>query len=1338
VIASKHFDPVMGVDIHILTIPPVGPVPIPHPHISMVLDPMDYVPVMGGTVIVGGLPRGTAGTAGTTIPHIPLGGPFAKGPPGNEDEIFMGSMSVLADGAPFTFTALPSLSCQDIGMPAPVRAKKPKKSYSMLLPTSMVVSVPAGPPVLVGGAPTVDMMGLLMAGAFAALGPLAKKLRNSKFAQKLGKKFKKAKKKAFKNMKPGFLKCKILKAEPVNSITGEVVVDQSDFDISGIIPLAWNRFYGSQSTYRGVCGNGWQTPADARLELDRDASVSFFDGGMGAAVFPFIPTDSTVELLGDSDLPHKAIEIVDGAELTLENGEFKLKFKGGLTYHFERSHQDLKKRVIQSETLYATRVTDGLGNMLLFVRDENRQLNRIEESAGRALLFTTENGLVNQIDLRHPDSKQKIPLVRYEYDKEDNLISVFNPQDDAYQFFYQDGRLCKHTDRNGLSFYYEYELIEGVQKCIRAYGDGGLYDYSFKYEQQLSSYTDSLGHQYYLQYDENNLPLKEYDELGLLAEYSYDDAGRTVAVTDAKGNATEYSYDDYGNIIELREPCGLVTKTKYDEEHNAIEITDPNGNLWRQDWLEKHLLKRQITPEGAVTEYFYNSFGLIAKIINPNGFETAYAYDKFGNPTHYRDAAGHIIEHAFDYKGNLIKEVQPSGKTQYFEYDKNSNVTKIVNPSGTEISCNYDAEGNLVSHKDERGLVTRFEYAGLGELARRIQPDNSTITFLRNTEEQLEAVINELGQKYQFNYDARGRVTQEVDYWGAETQFKYDESGNIIAKKNALNQELKFEYDELGRLIKKILSDSSEETFEYDGNSNLVSLSNDNRTCTRTFDRDNRLIVEAQDDFKVVNEYDPVGNRVKRKTDCGNDVRFTYDVTGELASIQINEHPSFNLERDADGRTIKETFGRHFERQYVYNKDGFIVNSRLSANYISVAEQAYTYDSAGNLLEQYDRDSGRSYFSYDPLGRLTKYKNPDSKIEQFLYDAGGNISQSSEGFSEDTELRKATYKNSEFYYDKVGNLVEKNGPKQHYRYEWDSNNHLKRSTNGEGTATDFHYDAIGRRTKKETDENATVFFWDDEQLLIDVKDGCSREFVYYPGTSEPIAVITQGNQVYYYHNEPNGAASKVVSASGEVLWAASYHPLGGLASSILEAFDNPLRLEGQYYDHETGLAYTRHRYFDSDICAFVSQDPLGLEAGRNLYFYAPNIFGWVDPTGLSCKKKDHFVYVLKDKSGKVKYVGITKQKPRNRMLQHARDGKKFHHMEVISENLTYRQARDLEGSALHWANKDKKILLNKRRKGGNRGYIHSYGGNSTSKTKRKPMPKSAVNNAMNNGLYSIF
>ena len=60
-----------------------------------------------------------------------------------------------------------------------------------------------------------------------------------------------------------------------------------------------------------------------------------------------------------------------------------------------------------------------------------------------------------------------------------------------------------------------------------------------------------------------------------------------------------------------------------------------------------------------------------------------------------------------------------------------------------------------------------------------------------------------------------------------------------------------------------------------------------------------------------------------------------------------------------------------------------------------------------------------------------------------------------------------------------------------------------------------------------------------------------------------------------------------------------------------------LRFQGQYFDAETGLHYNRFRYYDPDCGRFVSQDPIGLRGGVNLYQYAPNPVDWIDPLGLS-------------------------------------------------------------------------------------------------------------------------
>ena len=47
--------------------------------------------------------------------------------------------------------------------------------------------------------------------------------------------------------------------------------------------------------------------------------------------------------------------------------------------------------------------------------------------------------------------------------------------------------------------------------------------------------------------------------------------------------------------------------------------------------------------------------------------------------------------------------------------------------------------------------------------------------------------------------------------------------------------------------------------------------------------------------------------------------------------------------------------------------------------------------------------------------------------------------------------------------------------------------------------------------------------------------------------------------------------------------------------------EQPFRFQGQQFDEEMGLHYNRFRYYDPVVGRFVSQDPIGLIGGINLY-----------------------------------------------------------------------------------------------------------------------------------------
>ena len=161
---------------------------------------------------------------------------------------------------------------------------------------------------------------------------------------------------------------------------------------------------------------------------------------------------------------------------------------------------------------------------------------------------------------------------RYRYDDKGDLVSVIDALGNPYTFAYDDHHMVRHTDRNGLSFYYEYDKsTQNDWRVVHAWGDGGLYDYTFEYFDELNErrITDSLGHISTVKLNEAGLPISEIDPLGGMTIFEYDDAGRTTAVVDPGGHRTEYAYDERGNLLKLTRPDGEAIETDFNPANKA-------------------------------------------------------------------------------------------------------------------------------------------------------------------------------------------------------------------------------------------------------------------------------------------------------------------------------------------------------------------------------------------------------------------------------------------------------------------------------------------------------------------------------------------------------------------------------------------------------------------------------------------------------------------------------------------------------------------------------------------------------------------------------------------------
>ncbi|CCN73826.1 hypothetical protein VIBNISFn118_950001 [Vibrio nigripulchritudo SFn118] len=129
-------------------------------------------------------------------------------------------------------------------------------------------------------------------------------------------------------------------------------------------------------------------------------------------------------------------------------------------------------------------------------------------------------------------------------------------------------------------------------------------------------------------------------------------------------------------------------------------------------------------------------------------------------------------------------------------------------------------------------------------------------------------------------------------------------------------------------------------------------------------------------------------------------------------------------------------------------------------------------------------------------------------------------------------------------------------------------------------------------------------------------------------------MLFENGLCFFYQNDHLGTPVRLVDTSGNVVWQASYNPLGQ-ASIDIEEVRNPLRFQGQYFDEESGLHYNLARYYDPYSGRFIQPDPIGLLGGINHYQYAPNPVMWIDPLGMCAKEESSLVPTGTEKTSQI-------------------------------------------------------------------------------------------------------
>ncbi len=210
-----------------------------------------------------------------------------------------------------------------------------------------------------------------------------------------------------------------------------------------------------------------------------------------------------------------------------------------------------------------------------------------------------------------------------------------------------------------------------------------------------------------------------------------------------------------------------------------------------------------------------------------------------------------------------------------------------------------------------------------------------------------------------------------------------------------------------------------------------------------------------------------------------------------------------------------------------------------------------------------------------------------------------------------------------FTYDATGDLTSDGTRTDTYDAEGDG--HILTAT-GPGLVASTRYDPFGRRYSKTVNGVTTVYDDDPEGRVIADYDGSGhvlRLYGYLGKATAPAVVMTPTGamngdnpvmSLVYNHVDRLGSVV-ATSASGTLADSFSYMPFGESPGDP-ELTGTEFGFDGYQFDAETGLYHTQNRYYDPRLGPFLSPDPLGQAAGRNVYAYVENDpLNNVDPDG---------------------------------------------------------------------------------------------------------------------------
>jgi RHS repeat-associated protein len=570
----------------------------------------------------------------------------------------------------------------------------------------------------------------------------------------------------------------------------------------------------------------------------------------------------------------------------------------------------------------------------------------------------------------------------------------------------------------------------------------------------------------------------------------------------------------------------------------------------------------------------------------------------------------------------------PLGRTTTITYDDLDRMKTIKDASGAVTTNKYDENGNQISITDALNQKWTNVYDPMNRLIARTDPLDRTSRMRYNTAGEMTATISPSGRTNTYQYDARGQRTAMIDGMSGIVRFSYDAQKNMLALTDQRGNTTTFNYDELYRVVGRRDPVGKITTFEYDADGDvLATVDRLGRRTTVTYDPLNRR--------EQVNYVDAV-------------VKYAYDAAGRLKRIDDTQADgALEWAYDDANRLLSEITAQGVVK-YTYNN----ASQRASMNAVDRPPVTYTYDTVGRL-RTIAQSAETFTYSYDTLSRQTRLDRPNGvktenaydevnrlkrlthtnaagiALEDFQYsynaddeiEATGSLASANllptakEVGQADTANRTLQFGLTDYTFDTEGQVRTKTEIQGTSSYEWDARGRLSQVKLPNGQTITYVYDAKGRRTSRSSNGLVTSFTYDGLDRIFDRRnDGKVSDYLTHLLIDKRLKQTDSLTGTSYFLQDHLGSISILTDGLGNTVGRIKYEAFGGSTNFMPIQFS----YTGRESEEQSGLIYYRARWYNPELGKFISEDPIGLADGLNLYSYVRNNpINRIDPLGTS-------------------------------------------------------------------------------------------------------------------------